>query len=201
MFKSLFISLLAFILSLIGIQEIDRGHQEFQSIDLCQMENYSFDHGETIVYRIYYNWNFIWLSAGEVVFRVQDKGDHYKMSVEGRTYPSYEWFFKVRDYFESLVDKETLLPTRSIRDVHEGKYKRYDKIQFDQKNGVATYFWGPNKNDLKKGETTMQNCMHDIVSILYSLRNIELDQIQDGSTLTVDVFLDKEVWPIKNRYH
>jgi len=46
---------------------------------------------------LYYNWNFVWLSAGEVIFEIKDEGDYYHIDVTGRTYASYEWFCKVRD--------------------------------------------------------------------------------------------------------
>ena len=52
---------------------------------------------EKLIYKIYYNLNFVWIPAGEVVFEVKDEGDLYHLEVTGRTYPSYEWFYKVRD--------------------------------------------------------------------------------------------------------
>ena len=35
----------------------------------CSIENRAFLSGEEIVYKIYYNWNFVWLAAGEVTFK------------------------------------------------------------------------------------------------------------------------------------
>ncbi len=167
-------------------------------IDICRVENSSFQDGETVVYKLYYNWNFIWLSAGEVIFKVKEYDDYYHLSASGSTYPSYEWFFKVRDYFESKVDKETLLPKSSIRNVHEGKYTRYDYIEFDQDNQKAFYKWGKNQDaDLKEDTADLSGCVHDIISIFYCLRNTEVESIPDGGSFPVEVFLDKEVWPLK----
>ena len=164
-----------------------------QSIDFCEVENNTFLHGETVVYKLYYNWNFIWLSAGEVVFRVKEYDDHYHLSATGRTYPSYEWFFKVRDYFESRVDKETLLPFYSIRDVQEGNYTRYDKIEFDQQSRRAKYYWADTKEDeFESGESELDGCIHDIISIFYSMRNVGIERFGNGQVFPVEVFLDKE---------
>ena len=168
-----------------------------QSIDFCEVENKTFESGETVVYKLYYNWNFIWLSAGEVVFRVKEYDDYYHLSATGRTYPSYEWFFKVRDYFESRVDKETLLPFYSVRDVKEGNYSRYDKIEFDQQSRRAKYYWGDHKEDqLDSGESELDGCIHDIISIFYTLRNVGLERFKDGEIFPVEVFMDKESWPL-----
>ncbi len=170
---------------------------KINSVDFCEVENTTFANGETVVYQLYYNWNFIWLSAGEVVFRVKEYNDHYHLSATGRTYPSYEWFFKVRDYFESKVDKETLLPFHSVRDVNEGNYTRYDKINFDQSNQQAIYYWGKSKDStLEAGISELDGCIHDIVSLFYSLRNVGIENFNDGDEFPVEVFLDKEAWPL-----
>ena len=87
-----------------------------------------FNIGEKIVYKLYYNWNFVWLSAGEVEFEVKDEGDVYHIEVTGKTYSSYEWFYKVRDKYHSYIDKKTLLPKLFIRDIHQGSYIHYEKV-------------------------------------------------------------------------
>ena len=49
-----------------------------------------FQAGEELVYKIYYNLNFVWISAGEVTFKVEDEGNRYHFSATGVTYDSYE---------------------------------------------------------------------------------------------------------------
>ena len=77
----------------------------------------SFQHGEQLTYKIYYNLNFIWVPAGEVTFRVLDEGTQYHYQAKGTTYDSYEWFFTVNDEYDSWADKNTLLPNYSERSV------------------------------------------------------------------------------------
>lgn len=45
----------------------------------------SFQHGEQLTYKIYYNLNFIWVPAGEVTFRVLDEGTQYHYQAKGTT--------------------------------------------------------------------------------------------------------------------
>ena len=76
--------------------------------------NNSFQNGEELVYKVYYNLNFVWIGAGEVTFRVDDEGARYHLSAEGKTYSSYEWFYKAYNKLDSYVDKNTLLPQRQM---------------------------------------------------------------------------------------
>ena len=174
--------------------------QVAEEISPCSIYNNSFRHGETITYKLYYNWNFVWLAAGEVTFRVREKDDQYHLSAYGSTYKSYEWFYKVRDKYDTYVDKSTLLPVISIRDVQEGKYRLYDKVTFDQGGAKAYSLRGKSKETAELVEYKIDNCMHDILSIIYYTRNIEFEDHQPGTKIPVKIFMDKEVWPLKVEY-
>src|SRR5690554_4022569 len=67
--------------------------QDFSETSRCTIKNTAFQSGEELTYKLYYNWNFIWLSAGEVTFKVTELGSQYHLSAVGSTYSSYEWFF------------------------------------------------------------------------------------------------------------
>ncbi len=169
-------------------------------LETCAIENTSFGDGEEVVYKLYYNWNFIWIPAGEVVFTTKDVGDAYHLSAVGKTYKSYDWFFKVRDHYQCFVDKESLLPKVAIRDVAEGKYRLYDKITFDQENQKATSLRGNSKEKAFSREYEVGSCMHDILSIVYYTRNFDYDQYEAGQKFPVKIFMDKEVWPLQVSY-
>jgi len=166
----------------------------------CQIENNTFQAGEEFVFEIYYNWNFVWLSAGEVVFKVEDEGDRYHLSAHGSTYRNYEWFFKVRDKYDTYVDKETLLPVVSIRDILEGKYTLYDKITFDNEKNIARSLRGKTKETAEVTEYSIESCMHDILSIVYFSRNVNFDNMKEGDHFPIKIFVDKETWPLKVTY-
>ncbi len=169
--------------------------------DLCASENFAFRPGEELTYKIYYNWNFIWMAAGEVTFRVIDEGDSYHLKVVGETYPSYDWFYKVRDYYDTWVDKETLLPFRAIRDLTEGNYTLYDHTEFDQARRRATTRRGRRKHLIKEHESfELSSCMYDMVSSIYYARNRPFEQMQAGTTFPVPIFMDKEEWPLRVTY-
>ena len=169
---------------------------------ICALDNVAYQPGERIVYKLYYNLNFIWLAAGEVEFEVEDYGDDYKLSALGTTYGSYEWFFEVRDYYESYVDKETLLPRLTIRDIQEGKYTMYERVEYDQDGGGGTGWRGHTREEAMRqpGTFTIENCLHDILSAIYFMRNLDLDATPEGAKYPVTVFMDREKFPLGVRY-
>lgn len=166
----------------------------------CASENRAFQSGETIVYKLFYNWNFVWLSAGEVTFTVYDTGSDYHVAVRGQTYSSYEWFYKVRDNYESYLDKETLLPKLHIKDVQQGSYTRYDRTVFNQEKGKAVSMRGKTRDELKRKEIPLENCMHDLISIVYYARNLDYADMRPQQEIPIQVLMDQEIYKLKVKY-
>jgi len=174
--------------------------QDFSEATRCTIKNTAFQSGEELTYKLYYNWNFIWLSAGEVTFKVTELGSQYHLSAVGSTYSSYEWFFKVRDHYQAFIDKSSLLPAVSIRDVHEGGYRLYDKLTYDHSNKKVTSLRGKTKNEAKETTYQVGDCMHDVLSIIYYVRNVNYDNMKTGEKIPVNIFIDKEQLPLQVTY-
>lgn len=166
----------------------------------CHVTNTAFISGEKATYRVYYNWNFIWVPAGEVTFTVEDLGDQYRFSAKGGTYESYDWFYRVRDYYESIVDKETLLPIQYLSKVEEGNYRQYQRIEFDREKGLATTYKGKTEDTLTVTSTEIDYCDLDLVSIIYHTRNIDIDQFINEKHYQMRIFMDRELWPLDLKY-
>ncbi|HMW38248.1 MAG: DUF3108 domain-containing protein [Saprospiraceae bacterium] len=150
--------------------------------------------GETIVYKVFYNWNFIWLSAGEVSFEVKDEGDVYHIEVTGKTYTSYEWFYKVRDKFHTYLDKKTLMPRLFIRDIQEGSYQHYEKIVFDYPTQKIQSFVGKSIGTAKKTELPMEDKLYDLISSLYYLRTVDRSLLKSKTRIPFKMILDNEIY-------
>ncbi|MEI6408657.1 MAG: DUF3108 domain-containing protein [Bacteroidota bacterium] len=176
--------------------------QEFLAdSDSCQTSNFTFQHGEKLTYKIFYNWNFVWLSAGEVTFQVLDEGDQYHYKARGKTYSSYEWFFTVDDSYDSWVSKATLLPNYSERSVNEGNYHIFEKIAFNQSTRKMSVWRATKRGDSEtKTEHTVTDCVHDILSSLYYLRNADFGGWKPGYTVPFRIFMDQAEYPLKLRF-
>ena len=90
------------------------------------------------------------MPAGEVTFKIFDEGTQYHYQARGETYDSYEWFFKAKDEYDSWVDKNTLLPNYSERNVNEGDYHIFEKISFNQAGRKMTVWRATKRGDTEE---------------------------------------------------
>lgn len=163
--------------------------------DFCGIKNRSFNPGEKVTYKVYYNMGWIWAGAGEAVFTTEAtkyKGTPvYHVKGVGTTYSSYEWFYKVRDVYESYIDTSNLMPIKFKRDVHEGDTKFYNNVTFDhtRKQAVST-----------NGVFDIPNCVQDVLSTIYYARNIDYSKYKPGSKIPFNMFIDDEVYSLYIRY-
>jgi Protein of unknown function (DUF3108) len=161
----------------------------------------SFKPGEELTYKIFYNLNFIWVPAGEVTFKIFDEEPQYHFQAMGKTYDSYEWFFTVKDDYDSWVDKNTLLPNYSERSVNEGKYTIFEKISFNQSNRKATVWRSKKRGQTEtKTEHTVKEEVFDVLSSMYHLRTFDFANQNAGHTVPFSVFMDQAEYPLKMRY-
>lgn len=161
---------------------------------------YAFGAGEELTYKLYYHWGIVWLPAGEVKFRVNEHRLGWHFEADGYTYGSYEWFYKVRDRYESIVDSSSFLPTWSVRDIEEGGYQLYDELNYDHTRGTVESFRGKTKEEAKLSEYSIAPCVQDILTVMYKMRNTDVTQLSYGDELPVDFFLDKNTYSINMRY-
>jgi len=161
----------------------------------CGYINKSFKSGEVLTYDVGYSLSLMWIRAGEVTFSIKDtvlnEREAHHVVGEGGTYSYYEWLFKVDDKYESFIDKETFLPLKFKRKVHEGGYKFYNEVDFRHDLNEVTSL---------KGNFKIPDCIHDILSAVYVCRNMNFENYSEGDTIPMTVFLDNEVWPIHARY-
>lgn len=163
--------------------------------DLCGLRNISFKNGEKVVYKVYYNMGAIWIGAGEAVFSAKEEllNGHRVFHIigDGKTYRSYDWFFKVRDRYESYIDVETMLPMKFVRNVDEGGFKIYNNINFNQNYNQAV---------TSNGVFRVPNCIQDVLSTIYYARNVDYNKYKPGAKIPFSMFLDDKVYNLYIRY-
>ena len=175
--------------------------QKSEAPSNCLIDNVSFKDNEELVYKVYYNWGIMWLSAAEVVFKVKEKKNGYHISAVGKTYSSYEWLYKVNDKYEVFVDKETLLPQWSIKDIKENNYTQYEKMVFNQEAGTVLSTKGKTQKDATSVTIPIKDCAHDVLSILYFVRNYPFKSFKSGQSFPMNVFLDRETNNLTAKYN
>jgi len=170
----------------------------------CDIRTFSFLPGEEARYRVSYNWLVLWTDVGEVWFsakesRVMDIPCLHLLAV-GATYKSWDWFFKVRDRYESWVYPESLKPIAFNRDVYEGGYTIKHHYVFNHPRGIAYTQTQSNDRPVLKDTVSIPDCTFDLVSILYYVRNIDFSACRINDTIPVILLLDNEIYNIYFRY-
>ena len=156
--------------------------------------NIAFKEGEVLTYRMHYGL----INAGVAVLEVKpdlievNGRQVYHIVGTGYTVGTADWFFKVRDRYETYMDKDALLPWLFLRRVDEGGYKFSQNYSFNHYTKKVDI--GNNeKFDIPIG-------VQDMVSAFYSARNLDLSQAKEGDLFSITCFVDKEIWPLKIKF-
>lgn len=170
----------------------------------CFTDNIAFASGEEIKYHVAYNWGFIWLNAGTVEFKVKDayynNKPMYHLYSYGTTYKNYDWFFKVRDTYQSYLDKESLMPAWFDRKNYEGGYTVHNTYEFDYK---AKKIYAETENSDKPftcDTLKMPACTFDLISLIYYTRNLDFSNAKIGQKYPVRTIIDNEIFDLYMRY-
>lgn len=167
---------------------------------VCGYTNFTYKSGEQLIYQLSYNVSFLWIPAGEVKFEVFENETEYFIEVTGKTYESYNNIFEVNDYFSSIIDKSTGRPKTFIRNIQEGGYTKFDSISFDHENFNATGKIGKSRELAKPYSLEISDCVHDIISIIYAMRNVPLKELDVDSRIGFTIFFDNEEYPLQLEY-
>jgi hypothetical protein len=107
--------------------------------------------------------------------------------------------YRVRDVYESFIDPATELPVKSIRNISEGKYRKYNEVLFDHtsRSDSAVLL-----SDLT-GTHITEKGIHDILSCFYWFRKRYMPYasgFKPGQVITINTWFTDEFYPIRMRY-
>lgn len=163
----------------------------------------TFKAGEKISYDAYYNWGFIWIHAGDVQFTVSQKTylnqNVLAFDATGTSLKSYDWLYKVRDRFQSLVDLKTFSPVWFERNTSEGSYKAFENYVFSP-NGKIYAVVENSKKPLKRDSLLASSCTFDVLSMIYYARALNFDQYKLNQKIQLKSILDGQLYPLYLHY-
>lgn len=151
---------------------------------------------DTLHYEIYYTWGGLYMPAGKAFFanniKKYKENVVYEFTGGGTTYKSYDWFYKVRDTYKSIVDTQSLLPFYCSRDVQEGKKKYFEDAYFDILE---------KKIQSAKKIYTWLNCTYDPLSAIFLVRTLSFASFKQGDKLPLYVYLYDSVYTMYVKYN
>ena len=160
---------------------------------LKSVTNTAFKKGEVLVYRVHYGF----LDAGEARLEVKDEEkkfgprDAFHIVGTGESKGTFNWFFKVRDRYETFIDADAMVPWVFIRRVEEGSYKLNQNFVFNPYKKTVD-----NDGNIFNVPENVQ----DMISAFYYLRCIDFSNANIGDSITIMGFVDNEVVPLRIRY-
>jgi hypothetical protein len=171
------------------------GFQEKPDDDFCGLKNTAFQAGESVTLKVFYNTLGMYIGAGEATFTTTLERYNGKITYhcigDGKSYPFFDNFFKVRDRYETYIDTSNMLPIKFIRNVSEGNIKIYNNVTFNQGKGTAV---------TTNGVFKTPGCIQDVISAIYYARNIDFNKYKIGDKIPFDMFIDDEVYHLYLRY-
>ena len=160
----------------------------------------SYKVGEKVFYSIQYGFINGGTTSLELVEDTLDGKIVWHSKLVARTTGLSDAIFKVLDIYESFIDPATQLPVMSIRNVREGRYKRYNEVLFDHKTRSDSAIL---TSDLT-GIHVAPPGIHDILSCFYYFRNHILPDnttiLKEGDITTIDTWFTDELYPMRLKY-
>lgn len=161
---------------------------------LPKVSHSAFSKGEKLSYELSYGW----IDAGEAVIEISNQS-HYIDDREvlhvigtGTSKGAFDWFFKVRDRYETYLDAEGVFPWRFVRNIHEGGFELKQDYQFNPIEGKVV-------TD-KDQEFEVPFGVQDMISSFYRARANDYSKVKPGDIFEFKAFVDNEVWPLKIKY-
>ena len=184
-----------FIPLVVGLISFSHQTNNVPQDNFCGIRNIAFQVDEEVSFTVYYAVAGIYVNAGNALFtsklETMNNRPVYHVIGDGKTNPSYDWLYRVRDKYESYIDTATMQPLKFIRNVNEGGYKIYQNVTFNKTANTAI---------TTKGVFNVPACVQDVVSAMYYARNVDFSKLQPDDKIPFSMFLDDEVFNMYIRY-
>jgi hypothetical protein len=147
--------------------------------------NAAFKSGESLTYQIRYGFIVAGLATLSLNESVYNEKPVFHARTIAETTGLADKLYGVKDIYESWFDKNTNLPYKQVRDIHEGRYKNYNEVTYNrQKNTVNSKISGVHRVPAK---------IFDLTSTFYYIRRIDFSKVKENDVLSVNMYFSDEV--------
>ncbi len=168
-----------------------------------QAVNKAFQSGESLKFKGSYYMSSLWADLAEVRTVVADFNSGgkslYTITATASSYSNYDSFFKIRDLFQTWIDKSEVKPYIFKRVVDEGGYKFNQKYVI-QRNTLQAKFEFIRSGRTRNSVIKITENTQDLVSILFYIRTIDFDKMPEGKTIAIPTLIDDKVQDVVLTY-
>jgi hypothetical protein len=170
----------------------------------CNNRNLTFKAGEKLTYNVYYNFGLIKIRLADVNLWIEEGNYNNKpvliIKNTTNTLKDFEWIIKVKDYYASYLDKNTMKVERHIQKTQVDDYSTNYEYRFDYEFHKI-YATIENSKTKKHIDTLrLMPCLHDLLSAAYYPRNMDFTKQKPGNRSVLPVILDTTTYTIYFRY-
>ena len=154
----------------------------------CTAENTAFNAGEELTYDLFYNWKFIWLSAGTATMDIKQTKWEGKPAFKTRLITStskrLDRFFLMRDTMLSIVS-EDMTPLYFKKGANEGGHYYVDEVRYAYQDGMTRlYQYYLNRRGIASDRVCDSPlCIYDMMSMLLRARSFKVEKFREGQKL------------------
>jgi len=163
------------------------------SQDMIKLGVPVFKAGEELNYRLKYGF----LTGAEADLRVEESEKKfngrpaYHIIADGKTAGTFDFFYKVRNRYETYIDQTTLLPYLYTENRHEAGYNHSDNVTFNHQDDKIT---------ANKGVFPYSGKVFDFLSAYYFSRSIDVSRLKIGDSFDLKYFLEDGVHTLSITY-
>lgn len=157
-------------------------------VALRTIQQTAFGLGERLVFDV----GFSFIKAGEAVMAIPSldtvRGrEAYKVIFTVNSTPTFSFFFKVADSYETILDTQGIFPWRFSQKIREGRYRREFEAEFDQIRNIAR---------ANKKEYPIPPYTHDVISAFYFARTVDYNGMKIGDKVHLENFYKDTTYPL-----
>lgn len=157
---------------------------------------------ETVTYDVMYKWGLINKKAGSATIRTFPDASpkEFRALLTAASAPWADKFFLVRDTLKGSIDKTTFFPSYYEKISHEGGAFDHDILNYTRSGNTVTAqanMWRKRKKETEIRRIddmthTAEGLTVDMLSAFYYMRQIPYADMQQGESVSLNVFSGKK---------
>lgn len=158
--------------------------------------NDAFQAGEMLRFTGSYYMSSLWADLAEVKIDVTeltaDGKSLYSIKATASSYSNFDNFFKIRDLYQTWVDKKEIKPYIFKRHVDEGGYV-FNMKYIIKRNLLQAKYEHERKGVIKNSVIQIKENTQDLVSVMYYIRTLDYEKMTLKQTIPVSVLIDDKI--------
>lgn len=154
--------------------------------------NTAFKAGEKLTFQIRYGLIVAGITTLSLTEEVYEKKKAFHATLLGQTTGLADKIYGVKDIYESWFDKKSNLPYKQIRNISEGRYRKYNEVTYNRKNNTI--------NSKLSGIQKVPEKILDLSSTLYYIRRVDFSTLKEGNVIFINMYFSDEIYPFRFIY-